>query len=432
MNRSISREILAIALPAIIANITTPLLSMVDLGLVGHFGSGVYIAAITLGGTVFSSLYWIFSFLRMGTSGSVAQGAGAKDFNEVSGSLIRGLAMAFTAGVLIISLSGPLGPNLISFLSDGDSAEGFALEYFNVLVWGAPAMLTYYVAIGFLIGMKNSKATMWLALLMNLVNICASLMLVYVFNQGIKGVAGGTLIAQWTTTIAAIIYIAIIYKDILRWQKNAFTRLKLKRFFSINTDIFLRTLCLVGVTVWFTWSGARQGDDILAANALLMQFFMLFSYFIDGFAYAAEALVGHKYGEGDLRGMNKVVKRLMQIGLVLALFFSILYLFFGRFVLSVLTSEISVINDAMRYIYWAAIIPFVSFLAFVFDGVYIGLLKTRYMLIGMLAAVAAFVLSYVLLSPLIGNHGLWLAFVAYLATRSIVSLVIFKSKAKDF
>ena len=317
--RKINKAILAIAVPAIVSNITTPLLGLVDVAIVGHIGSAVYIGAIAVGSTMFNMLYWLFGFLRMGTAGLTSQSCGAGDFHSSSASLRRALVMSFVFAAVLIVLSQPLGYLALDFLDADDATAPLARKYFSIAIFGAPAALGMYSLNGWLLGMQNTRSPMLVALLTNVVNIAISATLVFGFGMKIEGVATGTLSAQWIGLLTAMAVVwhkyhpeKIPFAELIR--RNA-----LGRLFKINLDIFLRTLCLVGVTAWFTRAGAAQSVDILAANALLMQLFMFFSYFSDGFAFAGEALAGKHFGAGDNDALRTVVAALLRWGLWIAL-----------------------------------------------------------------------------------------------------------------
>lgn len=295
MVKSINRQILAIAVPAIIANITTPLLSIVDVTIVGHLGSDAFLAAIAIGGSMFNMLYWLFGFLRMGTSGMTAQAFGANDTKSQSLTLYRAMVVAFAAGIAIIVLHVPIADLTLKFMDADQTTTLLARKYFSICVFGAPAVLGTYSLSGWFLGMQNSRAQMWISLVINLTNIAASLCLVYLLNLDITGVACGTLAAQWIGLATALTLCRRYGIKRPSWAQILKVT-ELRRFFSVNTDIFLRTLCLVCVTVWFTRAGARQSTAILDVNTLLLQLFMLFSYFMDGFAFAGEALCGRYAG----------------------------------------------------------------------------------------------------------------------------------------
>lgn len=422
--KGIDRDILSIALPSIVANITTPLLGLVDMAIVGHMGSAVYMAAIALGGTMFSMLYWVFAFLRMGTSGMTAQAVGAGDTAERDASLFRAMTVAAGIGLILIAAQSPLRTFMLDFLGGDEATVAYATRYFDVLIYGAPATLGLYVVNGWMIGVQNSRLTMWTSLIINVVNIASSLTLVYALHFGIEGVAAGTLVAQWTGFIAGCAMIRR-YHPRIGSRRLLFAGVKIRRFFSVNVDIFLRTLCLVAVTVWFTRAGARQGDVILAVNALLMQLFILFSYMMDGFAFAGEALVGKLTGAGDKAMKRAMVRRLFVVGGGVSLVFTAAYALFGEDILSLLSSDASVIEMSRDYLWWGATIPLAGVSAFIWDGVFIGETRTRQMLLSMCAAMALFFAVYFALFPVWGNHALWLAFILYLSARGLMQTIFY-------
>lgn len=423
--KQLDRDILSIAIPSIVANITTPLLGLVDMAIVGHMGSPVYMAAIALGGTMFSMIYWVFAFLRMGTSGMTAQAYGAKDTTERDASLYRAMSVAMLIGVLLIALQRPLRNMMLGFLGGDATTLELAEQYFDVLIYGAPATMGLYALNGWMIGVQNSRLTMWTSLIINVTNIVSSLTLVYVLHLGIKGVATGTLIAQWTGFITGCLMI-VRYHPKLHSLRQLFDTQRLKRFFSVNSDIFLRTLCLVAVTVWFTRAGARQGDIILSVNALLMQLFILFSYMMDGFAFAGEALVGKLTGAGEDEQRGKMIRRLFVIGGCVSLLYTLIYALLGSEILGILSSDETVIAASQEYKWWAVTIPLAGMSAFIWDGVFIGETRTRQMLLSMGIAMVTFFAVYFLLYPHWGNHALWLAFILYLAIRGIAQTLFYR------
>ena len=423
--RSIHREILALSIPSIIANITTPLLGIVDVAIVGNMGSAVYIAAIAVGCTIFNMLYWPFAFLRMGSSGMTAQAYGANDNRQCSLVLYRSLAVAFIVGFIFISLQYVVSQCAFYLMGITNDTLLFSKQYFSVCIWGAPAMLGSFALSGWLIGMQNAKATMWISIFINLLNITTSLILVYIFKWEIIGVATGSLIAQWGGFLLGLFIIKHKYRLTLDSLTDILHKSELKRFFSINSDIFLRTLCLVAVTLWFTRAGALQSDVILAVNTLLMQLFMLFSYFMDGFAYTGEAMVGKYIGAKNLKNLKASIKALFQWGLGMAVLFTMIYLFGGKSFLSLLSSDSMVIDASASYFYWAVAIPLSGFIAFTWDGIFIGATRTRAMLMSMATAMAIFFTLYFPLFPSMGNHALWIAFLCYLIIRGLVLSILY-------
>lgn len=417
--KGINRDILAIALPAIVSNITTPVLGLVDVAITGHIGSAAYIGAIAVGATMFNMLYWLFGFLRMGTAGLTSQSCGAEDFHSSSTTLLRALLMSTGIALLLIVFYKPLGYAVLNFLDADDATAPLARAYFAMVIFGAPAVLGMYSLNGWLLGMQNTRLPMWIALLTNVVNITVSATAVFIFGMKIEGVALGTLSAQWTGFIVCIIALWLRYRPEHVQIRELLHRQSLIRLFKINFDIFLRTLCLVAVTAWFTRAGASQGVEILAANALLMQLFMLFSYFSDGFAFAGEALSGKMEGAGDRAGLRRVMHALLRWGTSIALTFTAIYFICGEWIIESLTDEWSVVDTAREYLPWAVSVPICGIMAFIYDGVAIGLTLTRRMLLSVALGMAVFFAIWLMLQPVMGNHGLWLAFVAYLAVRGI-------------
>lgn len=415
-----NRKILALALPSIVANITTPLLGLVDTAIVGHMGSAVFIAAIAVGGSVFNLLYWCFAFLRMGSSGMTAQANGAGDTEAESLVLYRSVMVALIAGLAMIAMSVPIANGMLWFMDVDEPTGRMAMEYVLIAIWGAPAVLSIYSLSGWFLGMQNSRSPMWVSITINVANIAVSLALVYLFKWKIAGVATGTMAAQWVGFIVGIIILHRRYRPKFPGWRLVFDLEGARRFFSVNFDIFLRTLCLVAVTLWFTRAGATQGTLILAINALLMQMFMLFSYMMDGFAFAAEALAGHYFGANDGRSLRRCIKSLLGWGAVLSAVFTAIYFAGGERLLAALSSQPEVVSASMDYLPWAAIVPLAGFAAFTWDGVFIGLTRTREMLLSMALAVGVFFAIYFILFPSLGNDALWLAFVSYLFIRGVV------------
>lgn len=421
----INRLILSLAIPSIVANITTPLLGIVDVAIVGHLGSAFYLAAIALGGTMFNMMYWLFGFLRMGTSGMTAQAFGAADRRSEAHALYRSLVVALSAGVMLIALQEPLGSFVLRFLDSDEVTLPLVRLYFSICVWGAPAVLGGFALGGWLVGMQDSRATMWVSIIVNVCNIAVSLVLVYVFDMGIGGVATGTLVAQWVGFVAGLAMVWRLHRPVWPEWHAIFISGELKRFFSVNTDIFLRTLCLVAVTVWFTKSGARQSAVMLAVNALLMQLFTLFSYFMDGFAFAGEALCGRFTGSGDRQAFRRSVASLMMWGAGVASVFTLLYLAGGERFVGLMSDDSEVVTVAGEYFGWAVAVPLAGFLAFTWDGVFVGVTRTRLMLMSMVCAAAVYFAVYSIFFRALGNHALWLAFILYLAVRGVFQTVAY-------
>lgn len=418
------RQILRIALPSIVSNITVPLLGLVDVAIVGHLGSPAYIGAIAVGGLMFNIIYWLFAFLRMGTSGLTAQALGRRDLTEAVCLLLRSLLIAGAVALALLALQVPIRQTAFLLIRPTGEVARWAATYFHICIWGAPAMLGLYGLTGWYLGMQNSRIPMLVAITQNVVNIAASLSFVYFGGMKVEGVALGTLVAQWAGLLMGLVLWLASYGRLRKYVRQAWRRVwqreALAHFFRVNRDIFLRTLCLVAVTLFFTSAGAAQGDVVLAVNTLLMQLFTLFSYVMDGFAYAGEALSGRHIGARNLPAFRLTVRRLFLWGAGMAAAFTLLYAVGGEAFLGLLTDEREVIAASQDYFYWAIAIPAAGVAAFTWDGIFIGATATRGMLASMAVAAACFFALYFGLRASLGNHALWLAFIAYLATRGIV------------
>ncbi|MCR5130164.1 MAG: MATE family efflux transporter [Prevotella sp.] len=442
------REILRLAVPSIVTNVTVPLLGLVDLAIVGHIGNETMIGAIAVGSMIFNVMYWLMGFLRMGTSGMTAQAYGhalaadeeslttdnsplssinsslSKCDSPLSAILRNSLRMALFIAIGFVLLQLPL--RWLALWLMGPSAEVASLVrvYFNICIWGAPAVLSLYVMTGWFIGMQDTRTPMVVSISQNIINIVASLVLVFGFKMQIEGVALGTLIAQWSGALMAIFAIRKKYRPSFSAGKVREDEQTTFSLFKTNRDLFLRTLCLVSVNLFFTSAGARQGDLLLSVNTLLMTFFTLFSYIMDGFANAGEALCGKYYGaEGEnAKGdsFQSVCNRLFRWGWLMVLLFTAVYALGGRSFLGLLTDEAKVVEAAMTYLPWALLIPLSGMAAFVYDGIFIGIMDTRGMLVSCAIATTAFFVIYFCLFPVWGNHALWLALIIYLALRGLM------------
>lgn len=417
-----NRRILQLAIPSIISNITVPLLGLVDVTIVGHLGSAAYIGAIAVGGLLFNILYWNFGFLRMGTSGMTSQAYGRNDPEAEMRVLVQAISVGLLSACAILLLQYPVERIAFLLLDTSAEVEQYAVRYFRVCIWGAPAVLAMYGFKGWFIGMQNSRFPMYIAIGVNVINILCSLCFVFVLGMKVEGVALGTVVAEWSGLLMAVLLWRKKY-GMLRSQialRDSLQFKAMKRFFAVNRDIFLRTLCLISVTTFFTSTGARQGDVILAVNTLLMQLFTLFSYIMDGFAYAAEALVGRYIGARDMKQLRHAVRNLFGWGVGMASLFTLLYAIGGKNFLSLLTNDAQVIGVAGNYFYWVLAIPLAGFGAFLWDGILIGATATRQMLWAMLVATLAFFGIYYLFSGATNNHMLWLAFLVYLFLRGLM------------
>lgn len=431
-----NRRILGLALPNIITNITVPLLGMVDMAIVGHLSSS-HIGAITIGSSIFNLIYWNFGFLRMGTSGFTAQAYGAERWDEAMRILIRACAIAVAIAATMLVLQWPISL-LVPIIFEGSSdVMGMALTYFFVRIWAAPATLGLYAIKGWFIGMQNSRLPMWIAIFINCVNILCSLLFVLVLHWDIAGVALGTVIAQYSGLALGVFFLGRqvrsmradarltreFIKQSLHWDD-------MRRFFRVNGDIFLRTVCLSAVFTFITAASGRISDEVLAIDALLLQFFTLFSYIMDGFAYAGESLVGRYIGAREPRNLRLAVRLLLAWGLALTALFTLLYSFFSTPFLHIFTSDEALISASADYMGWVLAIPVCGFAAFLFDGIFIGATASRTMRNAMFAATAVFFglyFGFKAMANLQGaldshtwNNILWTAFMVYLLMRGLL------------
>mgnify|MGYP002622333541 CR=1 FL=1 len=430
-----NRKILQLAIPNIITNITVPLLGMVDTAIVGHL-SAAHIGAIAIGTQLFNLIYWNFGFLRMGTSGFTAQAYGARQLDEAVRVFIRAFTIALAIAILLIALQYPLSLMTRLVFNGSDDVITMALSYFFIRIYAAPATLGLYAIKGWFIGMQNSKLPMWIAIFINIVNIIFSLIFVIVFHWDIKGVAAGTVIAQYSGLAVGLFFLITHYGKIFRrYLSSSFVHQTLrwnemKRFFRVNGDIFLRTVCLATVFTFITSASGKINDEILAVDALLMQFFTLFSYIMDGFAYAGESLVGRYIGAHNRQSLVSSVHHLLAWGLGLTLLFTLLYAVAGDDFLRIFSNKQEIIDATRPYLFWTLIIPVCGFAAFLFDGIFVGATASRTMRNSMFIATAAFFIVYYFLKQIFikplpqpdeytWNNILWIAFMVYLSTRGI-------------
>ena len=424
----LNKEILRLSIPAIISNITVPILGLSDTTISGHLGSELYIGAIAVGTMMFNVVFWLFGFLRMGTTGLTAQAYGARDNDECRKLLVRACALGLIIGVVILLLHIPIRWLLLLLISPEGQVADYASDYFNICIWGAPALLFNMAVMGWFLGVQNTVVPMIISVSVNIVNIILSLCFVFLFDMGFEGVAYGTMISNWVGVGIAILYVLKFYE--WRFQKICRTDIlqlsDMGRFFKINTDIMFRSACIMSVSLTVTSIGAQLGALTLAANAIIMQFFILFSYFMDGFAFAAEALSGKFVGARDLHNLKRVINRLLLWALGVASVFTIIYIGGYKFIVSFITNEANVIATVDKYSLWLKLIPLVTVAAFIYDGIYIGLTATRQMLIATFLSAMAF-LSICFIHPFGGNlidlpqnHTLWIAFLTYLLLRGVM------------
>ncbi|MBQ9312812.1 MAG: MATE family efflux transporter [Bacteroidales bacterium] len=427
LNKELNKSILKLTIPNIITNITIPLLGIVDTAIVGHItdgGKGAdYIGAIAIGTMIFNFIYWNFGFLRMGTSGFTAQAFGANDKTEQIDILTRSLFIGLCVAILLLCLQYPIALLCSSVIEDKNNVMSYALQYFYIRIWAAPATLGMYALKGWFIGMQDSKTPMWISIMINVVNIIFDIFFVMKLNMKIDGVAYATVIAQYSGLITTIIFFLKKY-----YGKFSFSFLraiefkKMRLFFKVNGDIFLRTVCIIAVTTYFTIASSKMEYPLLAVNTLIMQLFTLFSYFMDGFAYASESLCGKYSGANDKINLRKTVKLVMLWGVVLAVACMIVYGFFSQNILSLLTNQQDVLASAKHYLFWTIAIPICGFVAFLYDGILIGMIQSTIMRNSIFIATASFFILFFAFGQT--NNALWLGFISYLVLRSVLMMTM--------
>ncbi len=417
-----NRKILALALPNIISNITVPLLGLVDIAIVGHLGDDSLIGGIAIGTAVFNFIYWNFAFLRMGASGCTAQAYGARNFTEIASVFVRALILALAAALLLVVFRRPVGHAVFLLMDGTPHTMSYAADYFYARIWAAPATISMFAFHGWYIGMQNSRFPMYISIGVNVVNLIFCLWFALGLGWGIVGVAWGTVVAQYSGLVLSIILWGVYYRRFLRYIRirECLKLDALLAFFKINRDIFLRTACIVVVYTFFTSASSGMGDTMLAVNTLLMQLFTLFSYLMDGFAYAGESLAGRYTGAHNAQALNRCVRLLLVWGGVVAVLYTGIYTFGWKAVLSLFTESPEILSEAGDYVGWLIVIPLVAFIPFTIDGILIGATRTAVMRDSVFISTALFFAVYYGCRSVIGNNALWAAFLLFLIARGIL------------
>jgi MATE family multidrug resistance protein len=415
-------RVLRLSLPIILSNLSIPLMGAVDTAVMGHLPDAAYIGGVALGALVFTYVYWGFGFLRMATTGFTAQAQGAGDHQELRHVTARGALLALGLGALIVALQLPLTGLALAVLEGSARVKELARDYVLLRIWGAPATLFLYVVLGWLIGMQRMRTVLVLTVFQNALNAGLALLFVMELGWGIKGVAAATLAAEYAAAGLGAVALWRAHRPLAgRWGgAGLFDRAKLVGAFRVNRDIFLRTLFLVTGFAWFTSQGAGQGDIVLAGNAILVTFIAFAAYGLDGFAHAAETLVGAAVGARDRAAFRSAVRDTTWWAAAVAAVAGLALVFAGPALIDVMTGIEPVRAAARDYLLWAALYPPVSVWCFQLDGIYIGATRTGEMRNGMALALAGFLALGYALMPYFGNHGLWAAFTAFAALRGVV------------
>jgi MATE family multidrug resistance protein len=427
------RRIWRLSWPIILSNVTVPLVGAVDTAVVGHLPSPHYIGAVALGSLIFNYLYWGLGFLRMGTTGLVGQANGAGDDVEVRGILGRAILLSLVLGVLIILISGPIAGLAFGVLDGSAEVETAGRDYFTIRIWAAPASLCNIVLLGWFYGMQRPWAALIQQLTVNISNMVLNVVLVFGFDMGLAGVAIATVIAQ---TLGLVLGVWLIRRELGKLA-TVFTRLAITNWprygvmMRVNRDIFLRTVMLITGTAYFMNASAAQGDLVLAANTVLMVFQMIASYAMDGFTHAIEPLVGEAVGRGNRCQLRSVV----ITGAVYCCGFSVIialtFWFFGAAVIGLMTDIPSVAGAAHTYLIWVAVLPVISGWSFLLDGIFIGATRSAEMRNAMAVSLAGFLAIGFVLSDMLSNHGLWLAYTLFISLRAITLVYYYPRIVRD-
>ena len=421
-----NKEILRLAIPNIISNISIPLLSTVDTALMGRL-SELHIGAVGIGAMIFNFSYWNFGFLRMGTTGMTAQAYGKKDDKAIMNTFGRALLVSLVLAVLVMLLQYPLGNISFYLMNISDTQIDLVEEYFYIRIWAAPATLALYGFMGWFFGMQNAIYPLILTVVINVVNIVLSFFFVHSLGMDVDGVAYGTLLAQYTGLLLAIFLFFYKYKALANHlSKKAIMQMQeLKKFLSINADIFIRTFFLTFVFGFFYSQSSVYGEMILAVNVILLQFLNWMSYGVDGFAFASESLVGKYAGARDEKNTRRAIRYSFGWGMALALGYALIYGLAGQPLVRVFTNQPDVIAATLPYLFWMFIFPLLSTPCYIWDGVFIGLTASKSMRNSMLLAFGLFLISFFLIGQSFGNHGLWLILLIFMVARGLFQHILY-------
>ena len=442
----LNREILKLAIPSILANITVPLVGIADIAVAGHLSgsAAIFIGGISIGSLLFDMLYWNFSFLRIGTGGMTAQAYGRDDMSAAAATLIRSVFVSMLIAISCILIQWAFVDFVFLFVKCSPDVRALAETYFHIRIWAAPATLTLMALKGWFIGMQNSVIPMATDLIVNGMNIAGSIILAmglpaWGFSGiGFPGISVGTVAAQYSGLLFAVSILMLRYRKkvfagfSLKDARESFTGHEMKRFFNLNADLFIRSLAIMGIYAGITVISARYGDMMLAVSSILVQLMMIFSYFTDGFAYAGEALTGKFIGRRDKPAVRQTVRSVFAWSMGVAAVFMVLYAFFARPMLYVLTSDTEVVTASMEFIPWLIPMPIIGCAAFTWDGIYVGATASKPIRNSTLWAVLGFFIvwfaGYFILrpSPHIAVHILMAGFLVHLLIRMLYETVLYR------
>ena len=415
------RDVLVIALPIMLSNATTPLIGFADTVVIGQLGQAHLIGAVAVAANIFNFLYWTFGFLRMGTTGLTAQALGAADAPEVAANLHRAVIIAIGAGVAMIVFQALIAAGALSVMGASAEVESAARTYFDIRIWAAPAGLMNFALLGWFIGLGRADLAFYIQIFVNVTNITLAVLLVMGFGFGVPGVASAALIAEWS---GALLGFALAYRELARRGAavslaQVLDLVRMKRTMNVNVDIMIRTLCALTAMLFFTSQGARAGDTTLAANAVLMSVTAVTIFLLDGFAFAAESLVGRSIGARAIGRFREAVRISTVWAAGVGTFLSLAVWLGGPLIIDFMTTSPEVREAARTYLIWAALMPIVGVWCFQLDGIFIGATRTADMRNMMALSLVIFFAAWAVLEPPFGNHGLWMAINVFNVVRAL-------------
>ncbi|WP_068547256.1 MATE family efflux transporter [Thalassotalea crassostreae] len=433
------KALFALAIPMILSNITVPLLGLVDTGVVGHLPESYFLGATAVGSMIITFISWFCGFLRMSTSGLSAQAYGSGDTQQGILVLSRGIIVALIIGAIAIAIQVPYIKGALWLSGGSEQVQFYARQYSEIRVWGLPAALANLVILGWLLGMHKAKYAMWLLIITNLVNLVLDLLFVLVFDWQIVGVASATLIAEYSGFIIGSLFIFktlglttnSVIDTLLQIKQKVFEKTAFVPYLKLNRDIVIRTLCLEICFVFITFMGARMGDTVVAANAILLNFLLLISFGLDGIAYGAEARVGRAKGANDNKAMQLAVSTALKYNLLFAVLYSLFFLLLGNAIIHLLSDIESVNNYALQFLPWIVALPVLSCWCYLFDGIYIGLTKADVMRNSMIVSTFFVFFPAWFLFQSFGNHGLWAAFCLFMISRGVTLALHYYKNANN-
>ena len=415
-------QVWRLSYPIILSNLFVPLPGAVDTAVLGHLDSEAYIGSVAINAMIFSFIYWGFGFLRMGTTGPAAQAWGADNRVEFWAVLQRGLLLAAFFSTCLFLLQAPISDLAFWLVETSPQVEGYAEVYFDIRIWGSPATLANYVLIGWFLGAQDSKTPMILLIVVNLLNVVLDLFFVLVLDLKVDGVAAATVIAEYAGLLLGLYYM-VRRQDLKSDQPFDWARVldmdRLKRMMLVNRDILIRTICLVFAMAYFTAQGAKLGDDILAANFILINFQYFTAYGLDGFAHATESLVGRAVGRGNADEVKDTVRSALRLGAVMSIGVALIYAVGGGVIIAIFTDLQEIADLAGTYLIWVVLLPVLSVWCFVYDGVFLGATRSAELRNGMVISLISFLIVLHGTEPFLGNHGLWLAMCALMVVRGL-------------